>query len=292
MVNPTKEEINQIVNAQNYLCTCGSGLSIIDCCVTIRVDTTPTDPKTKYSNPKCYAKKLRDCSEKITREHFVSKSVLDLINVTRNMKLSQTRWLSEGEERVVSIESLSSKILCERHNSALSELDIIGQRFFEYIIGVNIPDDVVFINGNDVERWMLKVLCGLLSSGAVIDKKDQWSPNMEWLEILFGSENIPFSSGLYILRGKDIKASQHQIGIWPLISDIPGLFNGLYFLIGGFQFMFFMGAPRRNIPFNVFKRGWQLRYRPECIVIIEKSIQREVHLGLPPRGGFVVMKID
>ena len=103
---------------------------------------------------------------------------------------------------------------------------------------------------------------------------------------------VPKSSGLYFLRGKDIKENPNHIGLWPLYSNVPGVINGLYIFIAGFQFMFFMGSPRQYIPLNVFKSGWQLRYRPECLVIIEDSIQREVHLGVPPRGGYVVMKID
>jgi hypothetical protein len=38
--------------------------------------------------------------------------------------------------------------------------------------------------------------------------------------------------------------------------------------------------------------GWKLHYRPECIVIVSRQKQREVHLGLPPREGFLVIKVD
>ena len=117
-------------------------------------------------------------------------------------------------------------------------------------------------------------------------------PPDSWLLTLFAKVALPEGSGLYILRGKDIEASYHQIGVWPIESDEKGVFNGLFFLIGGFQFLFFMGSPRKDIPFRIFTSGWQMRYRPECIIIAGDSDQKEVHLGLPPRGGFVTIRMS
>ena len=279
------------VNAFIDSCPCGSGRLIIDCCVTSRLNTTPPPPKTGYSNPKCYARQLNDCDHKATAEHYVSESVLKIVEVSgRHMKIAGPHWLARGEERPVSLRRLGPKVLCKRHNEALGTLDQIGKKFFEFIMGANVQNEYLMINGDEVERWMLKVLCGYLASGWISRDHKHSEPSNQWLQILFGSDTVPAGSGLYILRGKDITVNYHQIGVRVIESNEAGVFNGLYFLIAGFQFLFFMGSPRPDIPLRIFDSGWQMRYRPECIVIASDSDQREVHLGIPPRGGFVVMK--
>jgi hypothetical protein len=287
------EQIDQkIVKASQYLCPCGSGRPIINCCVTSRINTTPPLPKTGYSNPKCYAQVLNDCDEKITAEHIVSRSVLNLIEIPRKlMKISGAHWISHGEEKSVALNELKSKVLCKRHNQALSGLDDIGKKFFEFIMGVNIKSEFLMINGDEIERWMLKLLSGFIASKFIPTYSKNWQIPDSWAQILFGSNRLPQGSGIYLLRGKDVRVNIHQIGVWPIESDEQGIFNGLYFFIGGFQFLFFMGTPRRQLLMKIFNSGWQIRYRPECIVIASEKDQREIHLGIPPKGGFVVIKV-
>ena len=159
---------SKTVNAASYPCPCGSGRPIINCCVTTRVNTSPPLPKTEFSNPRCYARALHDCTRKMSREHFISESVLKIIEVpNKGMTISGPNWLTEGEERNISLASLTSKVLCERHNAALSPLDGVGKRFFEYIMRGIEQSDILMINGYEVERWMLKLLCGYLASGNI-----------------------------------------------------------------------------------------------------------------------------
>jgi hypothetical protein len=281
-----------IANAFTYPCPCGSGRTIIECCVSRRVATSPAGPSTGYSNQKCYARLLNDCSTKISAEHFVSKSVLELVfSEDKEIILSGASWMPQGESKRISIKNLRAKVLCDRHNEALSDLDEIGKKFFEFIRSDIVGNEFLMVNGDDLERWMLKVLCGYLASGGGPHNRGDWQPPEQWLQILFGSDTVPNGSGLYIVRGKDITTSNYQIGVFPAESDLPGVFNGLAFIIGGFHFLFFMGPPHRDIPLRIFKSGWQMRYRPECLLIITQSGQHEVHFGAPPRGGLVKIKV-
>ena len=195
-----------IVNAEVDMCPCGSGKRIVDCCISERKRTTPKPPPTGHSHPKCYARELGDCSSKISKEHFVSRAVTRLIETPEGkMTLSGPKWLPQGEERRISIGSLGASILCRRHNEALNGLDDVAQKFFEYLMPESsVSDAFLMINGGELERWMLKVLCGFLASGMSIHSSDSWRPPLAWLRILFDIDNIPNGSGMYVLRGKDI----------------------------------------------------------------------------------------
>ncbi len=256
------------------------------------VNTIPPLPLTGYSNPRCYANLLHDCSTSTTAEHVISESVLELVFPdAKQIEQYGGSWNPPGESRKMSIKNMSAKVLCSRHNQALSGLDDIGRKFFEFLRSDLPGNRILMINGYELERWMLKVLCGFLASGWGPHKQGTWTAPRNWLEILFGSDIVPFPGGLSLLRGKDIRAPNNQIGVFPAESDMLGSFNGIAFIIGGIHFLFFMGPPQRNIPLNVFKSGWQIRYRPTCLLMIGASGQHEIHFGAPPWGGIVKIMV-
>src|SRR5688572_9441951 len=114
------------------LCPCGSGELMRKCCLATRARTDPGLPRTGNSHPGCYARTLRDCSEKLSREYWISQSILDLgdsMIVARGLP-----WLKPGESRRISSKSLAARILCTRHNSALSSLDHVGLRVWEHLV--------------------------------------------------------------------------------------------------------------------------------------------------------------
>jgi hypothetical protein len=88
-------------------------------------------------------------------------------------------WLQQGEARQVGINNLTAKILCGRHNSALSPLDTVAGRFFTRLQSVqadlnrrsiSMKRKPVLFSGEALELWMLKVACGLFySKNAAID---------------------------------------------------------------------------------------------------------------------------
>jgi hypothetical protein len=281
------------VDANNSLCTCGSGKPIINCCVTARANTTPPLPKTGFANPECYARQLQDCDKKIAGEHFISETVLKTIIIPgKQLFIMGPSWLKNEIKRNVSSNSIKAKVLCERHNNALGDLDNLGKKYFEYIMNINVNSEIMMINGDDIERWMLKALCGYLASGWSPNINKLWQPTIQWLNILFGSEELPSGSGFYILKGQDIVSDYHQLAMNALESDQNNEFNGIFFSIAGFQFMFFMGEPSKEISSRTVKAGLKMVYKPECLVIIDEIKQREIHFGLPPRSEYVVIKVN
>jgi hypothetical protein len=103
----------------------------------------------------------------------------------------------------VPIAGFKSKVLCERHNSALSPLDAIGHRFFKSFRTLNaeLRDKLkkprnrgYLFNGHDIERYILKILCGdgfaNKMQGAEGRIRD-WRPSPQWIRILYGLEPFP-----------------------------------------------------------------------------------------------------
>src|SRR5258705_6314876 len=133
------------LNVDLNQCPCGARKPAAACCMRAggyflpprSARTKPPHPVTGYSNPKCYAAALRDCSERMSSEHPVSKSVLKCIHRTGSLTVSGMAWQQVGDEKALSPEALGTKVLCSRHNSALHELDSLALRLFKALDQVN-----------------------------------------------------------------------------------------------------------------------------------------------------------
>lgn len=138
-----------------------------------------TGDRTGYANPRCYGRVSNDCAEKITREHWISEDVLEHVrDQDSGVVVGGMTWLPKGETRQVGIGSLTSRILCDRHNSALSPLDAIAGQFFaamrddgrslaEQGPEGEFPCAFTMISGPMLELWLLKVLWGAVETGTV-----------------------------------------------------------------------------------------------------------------------------
>ena len=160
---------------------------------------------TNFAHPACYASALNDCSEKLSREHYVSAGVLDLLG--KEHRITNASWLPAKEQSAaLATSALSSNILCERHNSALSPLDRHAKEFFtELVWGFSDmppsdPQRRVTFDGEQIELWVLKASCGALASGNLV--KDgrgiKWQPPIEWLNLLFCGGSWEEGAGLHI----------------------------------------------------------------------------------------------
>ncbi len=157
-------------------CPCESGKPYRMCClqadgITPRVSLPslmPQYPLTGYAHPGCYLRHTNNCSKRLNREHYISKAVLE---ITKTFGLRGLPWQDPNEEVFnYGMESLASRILCERHNSALSPLDAMAAR--TYRILMQIRDELArptqydrgrwFIaSGEALELWTIKTLCGM-----------------------------------------------------------------------------------------------------------------------------------
>lgn len=248
----------------------------------LRRNTTPPGQKTGFSHPLCFARSLCDCSGAISREHYISRGVLDLFP-SRGIAISGLPWILEGETKWVSRQSLAGKMLCERHNHALSPLDRTAAEFFRFFVADWTEEtiEVFLVRGYDLERWLLKVLCGLVASGnATRDGKPltDWCPPNEWIEILFGSIDVAEPGGLHSIVGKYhvAHASLHATPVFKTESGMP---IALAFALEGVAFLFAMEPlPPKRQPGATRA---DTRYRPMALQLRKKAHIREAHLGWP-----------
>lgn len=130
------------------------------------LSTKPPGPRTGHSIPGCYAAPLADCGGRpSTLEQYVSKALL--LRFGNKFHVDGPDWAVQG--KYFTEKSLRAKVLCERHNGALSPLDRVIGEFYDVLSAahrgrVGIRD----FDGEDLERWALKVMLGVASSGSAV----------------------------------------------------------------------------------------------------------------------------
>jgi hypothetical protein len=145
------------------------------------------------------------------------------------IEVSGLPWLS-GTSQSVPTASLKAWVLCEKHNNALSELDeqasnlrkIMDQIHANFNDGKN---EEFFVDGDRLERWILKTLCGYVASGNMVNQQgeqiDGWKPPLQWLENIFQGQPFPNGCGLYLSRknaGKFVDISRELLRVAPLFD--------------------------------------------------------------------------
>jgi len=277
MVNPSYQQLN----VYNDLCPCNSGKKIIDCCFA-EINTTPPGHKTGYSNPNCYARSLQDCSRTISKEHYISRGILDLLG-DGTFQASGVSWLKNSESQKLSKNVLAAKVLCQRHNEALSGLDSIAQKFFRFVLGKTKDQWAMIIKGYEIERWMLKAYCGLVSSGVITHKlipSPKSTPSLDFLSTLFYRKEIPSGRGLFF-NDNILGPERGVIGWRPLIHEKYGL-AGFLIKVDFFEMALSFG----NIgDYENEAKSKGFHFHPESICINDHFGYREIHFGWPEGGN-------
>lgn len=165
---------------------------------------------------KCWAHSLGEC-DKLSREHVVSQSIF--------AASCDCPTLVDGAHRVpsghLSESSLTARVLCRRHNSALSPLDAEAGRLSEVLLASARGQEIgrPELNGSLVERWVLKTLINGLVAGWSDRRK--WSPGPPIVRSVFGFESIPTGCGLYSVDGdrSDLPGPSIQVApVWTRVS--------------------------------------------------------------------------
>jgi hypothetical protein len=163
------------------LCPCKSGKRYGGCCSSLSglpllksESIVPSGEVTGYAHPNCYMKGTCNCSEKISREHFISKSVLTQCSSgdETKVKVRGIFWQEAGRQQDIAVNALASNILCARHNNSLSPLDTVAGTFFSAVRKAgnftrrrDVQKDLLFLlNGNSFERWGVKTALGVYHS--------------------------------------------------------------------------------------------------------------------------------
>lgn len=247
-------------------CPCESGLKSEDCCLLPDGDWfknptsfTPQPPQTGFSHPDCYLFHTKDCSTKMSDEHYVSETVLKAVDDV--LKVSGFPWLKPGESKKIPASRLYRKILCTRHNNAFGQIDAQGGRFVRWIkilcdSSISPPQPFSLFNGADIERWLLKTFWGLLFStnlqiapGKAI-KKVKNSPRI--VDLLFGRVPNAWGRGLWVRTDpKLIVDTELLLSVSPVSK--PGTNQLFGFTLNIFGFDFLYSTAPINVETSVFR---------------------------------------
>jgi len=262
------------------LCPCGSELISNVCCLTNKGfrkepnSTIPPGPQTGNSIASCYANSLSNCGTKISREHYVSKNLLEYMNNTENLKVEGLSW-AKDKSTTISPNALASKVLCDRHNSALTNLDSISLRIFQSLDEDNVTGSghtlLYLFNGYDIERWLLKILCGVVKAESTrLQEEIDISIQDYWLKILFAGERFPDNQGLYICKSIGHKfEGQRGLGMRLIVGS--GKLAGIGLYVCGYELILSMTEfPNRKFDDREFI------YRPMEIYSSARDFEKSV----------------
>lgn len=199
----------------------------------------------------CWANQTGDCCGQISREHLISESLF----LEPKVSVHGFTWCKE-EPKIIGLSSMTSKILCKKHNSDLSPVDTVGAQAFNAfresaqlnnIRGKLKPRrwrvQKYTIDGRLLERWFLKTTINLLSLGNIPIGKNSTrlgKPSGNLVDIAFGRNDFHKPAGLYAsaFKGETIN-SRDVVQFAPLIKDQTHV-SGALFFFRGFRFLLMM----------------------------------------------------
>jgi len=178
------------------------------------------------------------CSPQISREHSISHAALKILADGDVVDIGGLKWMPEEQRKMIPSTALASKVLCANHNGALSELDLFAQRFADCALRAaqtlgpeqrSNPISVDLFNGHDLERWLIKCLCGLVASenaeAGRSPGEERWKPSERWLDYLFGLMPFQQPHGLYYLRPRSAWKIHQTFSISALTTPEVGVYG-------------------------------------------------------------------
>ena len=232
------------------LCICGSGIELALCCWQPegflrkrRKVVLPRPPITGIANAGCYLSQAQDCSKKLSREHYISKALLE--RLPQPILLTNLHWLEPNEVASYPLSALTARILCDRHNNALSPLDVEASLLFDAFLrigsasahGLQQGKSWHAVSGELIELWLLKTACGLFYSGVGsangVPLRNSSVLNCGDLPALFASE-LPAPCGLYIRSKPGTTGNFNGKFSAALLSNKYGV-SGIQFVMSGIE---------------------------------------------------------
>lgn len=298
----------------NEPCPCGSGLAPTACHADIaaggwvlpKYAPLLTDSRTGISVLGCYAGFTNDCRPPLTDEHWLSEVVLRKASDNDRVRLLGLSWAPDREVALYP-RSVANKVLCERHNGALSRLDATAGATFAALRRYQQDLDTgperhgsefFLISGEEWERWLLKMLWGVTAAEMIVSQgqpvsrlRDGVDPHV-LADYLFRDGALPHGWGCHVIGRLD--ESVHAVAEIA-VSVQPDQDGGVTFGtadIGMVTFGFAFG-PLAAGP------GHDLRWHTSAVCLTDrsKSVQKVLALAwterpTPPCVWNLVGKVD
>lgn len=243
-----------------------------------------------FSHPKCYARCLKTCSRKISREHYFTHAILRKLGADpRGIYLRGAPWQPGG--LWIPPHALTAAVLCARHNSQLSPLDEFASSLDDELVEIHRAaqaDQVVStldrFYGPNLERWLMKTLCGFAAARpGVVQSRHTASPVPDdWVHYLFGKGEILEPAGVYVSSkaGESRRASPNGLAFTSLHArgQLSGLMVDMRFLRFTFISIAWDGTIKGAIDEESVRRPWRIRIEAGASV-------RRLDFEWPEGGG-------
>ena len=192
---------------------------------------------------RCFLEGYGPCRGPISREHFISKSILSHNAAgSSTAKIGGLRWQPLNILQNIGIGSLQSKILCSGHNSELSLLDSSAGELFHILHCIDkdraSTPCLSRLNGLHIERWLLKVLFGGSASGSLNSSE----PPEQWKALLTGADWPP-QWGLYLFRPEGPQIFSSDLLVETMVNPATGEILAGKFMLAGVIFILLLGTP-------------------------------------------------
>jgi hypothetical protein len=172
----------------------------------------------------------------LTDEHWLSKGVLRAASDGQALRLLGLSWAPDREVKLHP-PSLAKKVLCRRHNNALSRLDSSAlqifnalRRYQQSLVNQVGPGSSEFFlaSGEELERWLLKVLWGataaevIASAGKPVSRLRSGVDRAGLAEYLFRDGSLPDEWGFHVIGHPNTSVrAQSEISV-SLQTDVDG----------------------------------------------------------------------
>lgn len=252
----------------------------------------------------CWARRTKECDGKVSREHVVSKAVLDLIG---HFDLEVKHGGDVAYKKRIGVNSATIKFICRKHNADLSPYDKEALKLLKAIRGFAenkglVQDEykakdgvrTVKIDGTKIELWAAKTLLNLSAYLTAVDTSSPtWGHGSSSgvFDCTFLGKPLERPYGLYAIHGNTLQRSadfksrelcfkvipyvynfySNEKGHWTGPFRVPTLFH---FSAFGIEFVFFINMhsfTMSNSPdflkgfLDQVAKGKTHVYRPEAI---------------------------
>lgn len=155
------------------------------------------------SMSKCYAAEIGGCGGGLSREHPVSKCLLERLSALGDGADIEAPWFARGRRREMFESAMQTRVLCRDHNRLLSPYDTEACKLFDVILASSLKKLETWetLNGSHIERWALKMLFADVAAGkfkySVPGNPAAENPPVEWLRVLFEGAPMPRGCGFH-----------------------------------------------------------------------------------------------
>ncbi|HEX3148022.1 MAG TPA: hypothetical protein VHR66_08050 [Gemmataceae bacterium] len=248
-------------------------------------------------NSDCFAGALNDCSPEISGEHYTSNLILRRVSrgkpsvLVKNLPFQPPETLQH-----FGISSLVANVLCREHNSRLSGFDTEGGKLFAALDDIDqqvstggAGDSAYEVNGDMVERWLLKTLIGSLFSGNLRlpdGRAKSVRPPDEYLDMLFRTGEFPAGCGLYLTAARPNQVLKGSPTVFTMEAEPSAEGNVIGLHVGMFGFDFFLALV--PVPDPRPKHLADATYRPTGLLFVTNTGRKEIRFQWKAGSGQVV----